>query len=133
MTPKTTPTPAAPGMQPWVVYAITLEGVNKTFFGCCKDAQKRFWTLRRELVLNRGNTPKYLQQEFATLHKTADDIHFWVIKDGLEGPAAYRMVSNLVTKYRTYDLSRGWNKRCEPTNRVMERVHQGLPPTLSGD
>lgn len=22
----------------------------------------------------------------------------------------------LVTRYRTYDLSSGWSKRCEPTN-----------------
>ena len=39
----------------------------------------------------------------------------------------------LVTRYRTYDLSSGWNKRCEPTNQVMARVRQGLPPTLSRD
>lgn len=117
---------------PWVVYAVTLEGQNKTYFGCCKNAAKRFSYLRKELRNNRGMAPKFLQDDYTAHGCTAESIHFWVIQDDLNEQDAYRITGELVQKYRTYEPERGWNQGYKHATRQLVHIHKGLPDTLIG-
>lgn len=116
--------------KPWVVYGLTLRGMKKVYFGCCKDANKRFLTLCKELLHNRGNAPKAVQKDFNDFKMTSRDVEFWVIYENLSESDAYRIVGELINKYNTDRPEIGWNTNNGRAAKRMARIHSGLPTWL---